>query len=127
MLRKNKYQDILELCGGTGGFSVAAFARGVFSAGNVDTATAFVDLGDPQVQRAIDHFFEVCYVLVLIVERNCRTTGPDSYFDKVADRSAWEARHKGDLPRNKFCGSIALKQNSLGRCWLREQRAGNFW
>ena len=70
-----------------------------------------MDLGGPQVQHAIEHVLEVCYVLVLIVEPNCRATGPNSYFNKVANRSTWAAHHNEDLPRIKFYGGMALKQN----------------
>eukprot|EP00959_Pyramimonas_sp_CCMP1952_P276608 5781924-Pyramimonas_sp.AAC.1 len=52
----NNCADMLELCGGEGGISERAFSRGLSSGGNLDKTT-YVDLGDPSVQRAVDHYF----------------------------------------------------------------------
>ena len=80
-----------------------------------------MDLGGPQVQHAIEHVLEVCYVLALIVEPNCRTTGLNSYFSNVADRSTWEAHREEDVREH---GSIAKSFGPV--CWLRGQPTGNW-
>eukprot|EP00959_Pyramimonas_sp_CCMP1952_P100602 2104590-Pyramimonas_sp.AAC.1 len=64
---------MLELCGGEGGISELAFSRGLSSGGNLDK-TACVDLGGPSVQRAVDHYFAICYVRVAMLQPSCRTT-----------------------------------------------------
>eukprot|EP00959_Pyramimonas_sp_CCMP1952_P208337 4358158-Pyramimonas_sp.AAC.1 len=46
----NNCVDMLELCGGEGGIAELAFSRGLSSGGSLDKA-AYVDLGDPSVQR----------------------------------------------------------------------------
>eukprot|EP00959_Pyramimonas_sp_CCMP1952_P428715 8979223-Pyramimonas_sp.AAC.1 len=55
----NTCVEMLEPCGGEGGISALAFSRGLPSGGNLDK-TACADLGDPSVQRAVDHYFAVC-------------------------------------------------------------------
>ena len=75
---KNGYQDLLELHRGNGGTEVAV-SRGLSSASNLDKATTYVDLDDPKVQKVIMHFRDTCYVLVVVMEPNCRSTRPPSY------------------------------------------------
>eukprot|EP00959_Pyramimonas_sp_CCMP1952_P303046 6340977-Pyramimonas_sp.AAC.1 len=62
---------------------------GLSSGGNLDKTTC-VDLKDPSVQRAVDHYFAVCYVRVAIRQPNCRTTGPPSYYNYKANYNTWE-------------------------------------
>eukprot|EP00959_Pyramimonas_sp_CCMP1952_P071034 1483080-Pyramimonas_sp.AAC.1 len=70
--RHNKV-DMLELCGGSGGFSQLAFCRGLFSGGNLDKRT-FVDLGNKDVQDAVMLYLDACFVKVVMLQPNCRTS-----------------------------------------------------
>ena len=99
---KNNYQDLIEFCGGEGGISELAFTRGLSSAGNLDKVKTKVDLGCPKVQRVIEHFMETCYVLVAVLEMNCRSTGPRSYMNAQLNPDTWYDHHKTDLPHIKF-------------------------
>ena len=80
--------DILELCGGTGGITHAAFRRGMSSGGNLDLTTQ-VDLGNPTTQKAVLHYLNTCNVLVTILQPMCRTTGPTSYFNYYKYYDTW--------------------------------------
>eukprot|EP00959_Pyramimonas_sp_CCMP1952_P025372 532345-Pyramimonas_sp.AAC.1 len=88
----NNCVDMVELCGGDGGISELAFSWGL-SGGNLDKTTC-VDLGDPSVQRAVDHYFAVCHVRVAILQPNCLTTGPPSYYNYTANYNTLERHHK---------------------------------
>ena len=122
---RNNSVDMIELCGGMGGISQLAFSRGLSSGGNLDKTTN-VDLGDPTIQRAVDHYLDTCYVRVAILQPSCRTTGPPSYFNAQANYNTWKAHHKEDLPHIMFCGWVAMKQDDLGRWYLREQPTGTW-
>ena len=75
---RNSEVDMLELCGGLGGLSELAFKRGLSSGGNLGKRS-YVDLGNKQVQDAVMHFIDVCFVKIVILQSNCRTTGLPSY------------------------------------------------
>eukprot|EP00959_Pyramimonas_sp_CCMP1952_P424086 8883038-Pyramimonas_sp.AAC.1 len=70
---------MLELCGGIGGVSQLAFSRGLSSGGNLDKR-ALVDPGNKEVQDAVMHYLDVCFVMVVILRPSCRATGLPSYF-----------------------------------------------
>eukprot|EP00959_Pyramimonas_sp_CCMP1952_P004420 92576-Pyramimonas_sp.AAC.1 len=70
--------DMLELRGGIGGISQFAFSRGLSSGGNLDKSTC-VDLGNRDVQDAVMHYLDVCFVKVVILQPRCRTTGAPFY------------------------------------------------
>ena len=103
-----------------------AFTRGLSSAGNLDKVKTKVDLGCAKVQRVIEHFMETCYVLVAVLEMNCRSTGPRSYLNAQINPETWNEHHKTDLPHIKFCGRIAMIQDDLDRFWMREQPSGTW-
>ena len=103
--------DMLELCGGAGGISQLAFKRKLSSGGNLDKR-ANVDLDDPKVQEAVVHDLHTCFVNVVILQPNCRTTGPPSYFSSQVNYDTWHAHNQEDLPHIKFCGRVALLQNA---------------
>eukprot|EP00959_Pyramimonas_sp_CCMP1952_P008357 174753-Pyramimonas_sp.AAC.1 len=105
---------MLELCGGEDGISELAFSRGLSSGGNLDKTTC-ADLGDPSVQRAVDHYFAVCRVRVAVLQPSCRTTGPPSYYNYKANHSTWEQHHKEGLPHITYCGKIAVTQDNARR------------
>ena len=48
------------------------------SGGNPDLVT-YCDLGDPLVQKAINHYLDNCHVLVVILQPDCRTVGLPLY------------------------------------------------
>ena len=79
---KHNKVDLLELCGGEGRISQVAFRRGLEPGGNLDLVTG-CHLGDPATQRAINHYLDVCDVLVTILQPNCRSTGRNSYFNSM--------------------------------------------
>ena len=85
--------DLLELCGGLGGISELAFKRGLSSGGNLGKRS-YVDLGDRRVQDAVMHFIDVCFVKVVILQPNCRTTGLPSYFNAQVNYDTWYEHHK---------------------------------
>ncbi len=116
---------MLELCGGSSGISHAAFKRGLTSGGNLDLVTG-CDLGDPQVQKAIRHYLDTCDVLVTVLQPNCRSTGPNSWYNSKMHYTTWKKHHDEDLPHIKFCGEVALIQIQKGRYFLREQPVGNW-
>eukprot|EP00959_Pyramimonas_sp_CCMP1952_P404060 8466652-Pyramimonas_sp.AAC.1 len=70
---------MLELCGGIGGISQLAVSRGMSSGGNLDKRT-FFDPGNKEVQDAVMHYVDACFVKVVILQPSCRTTGLPSYF-----------------------------------------------
>ena len=117
--------DMLELCGGTGGISQLAFKRKLPSGGNLDKRT-HVNLDDPKVQEAVIHYLHTCFVGVVILQPNCRTTGPLSHFNAQVNYETWNAHHQEDLPHIKFCGKVALLQDDLHRFFLREQPRGTW-
>ena len=53
----NNAVDLLEICGGTGGISKAAFQHELSSGGNIDLATG-CNLDHPEVQKAIMHYLD---------------------------------------------------------------------
>ena len=122
---KHNKVDLVELCGGEARISKIAFRRGLISGGNLDLVTG-CDLGDPATQKAINHYFEVCYVLVAVLQPNCRTTGRNSYYNSIVNHGTWKRHHDQDLPHIQYCGHIALKQIKKGRYFLREQPAGTW-
>ena len=78
--------DLLELCGGTAGISKAAFRRGLSSGGNIGLTTG-CNLDHLEVQHPVLHYLDTCYVLVVILQANCRTLG------KVSNLNAWKYPH----------------------------------
>eukprot|EP00959_Pyramimonas_sp_CCMP1952_P159444 3334888-Pyramimonas_sp.AAC.1 len=70
---------MLELCGGNGSISQLAFSRGLSSGGNFDKLS-YVDLGNKDVPDAVMHYLDVCVVNAVILQPNCITTGPPSFF-----------------------------------------------
>ena len=122
---KNNQVDLLELCGGAGRISQVAFRRGLTSGGNLDLVTG-CDLGDPAVQKAINHYLDVCYVMVTVLQPNCRTVGRNSYYNSVMYHDTWKQHHQEDLPHLQYCGQVALKQMKMGRFFLREQPVGTW-
>ena len=63
---KHNAVDLLELCGGAARISKVAFKRELVSGGNLDLVTE-CDLGDPRVQKAVNHYVETCHVLVTVL------------------------------------------------------------
>ena len=122
---KHNTVDLLELCGGEARISQVSFKRGLASGGDLDLVTG-CDLGDPAVQRAVDHYLETCYVLVTVLQPNCRTTGRNSYYNSVMNEDTWKRHHEEDLPHITYCAKVALKQLSLKRFFLREQPVGTW-
>ena len=122
---EHNYVDILTLCGGEDGTSQACFRRGLTSGGNLDLTTD-VDLGDPQVQKAVNHFLDTCYVLVVLITPNCRSVGKNSYFNSKMHYDTWSTHHQEDLPHIRYCAEVALIQSQKGRWWIREQPAGSW-
>ena len=119
---RDRYVDILELCGGKGKISNVAFRRGLSSGGNLDLVTG-CDLGLPEVQKAVKHYVMTCYVLVVVLQPSCRSVGAFSSYNAVHHYDTWHQHHLEDLPHIKFCGEIALLQSQLNRFWIREQPA----
>eukprot|EP00959_Pyramimonas_sp_CCMP1952_P205696 4301586-Pyramimonas_sp.AAC.1 len=116
---------MLELCGGSGGISQLAFSRGLSSRGTLDKRSD-VDPGNKDVQDAVMHYRDVCFVNVVMQQPNCRTTGLPSYSNSQANFDALHEHHKEDLPHIKFCGKVALRQNDLRRFYSREQPLGTW-
>eukprot|EP00959_Pyramimonas_sp_CCMP1952_P133752 2797046-Pyramimonas_sp.AAC.1 len=100
-----------------------AFSRGLSSGGNLDKR-AFVDLGNREVQDAVVHYLDVCFVKVVILQPDSRTTGLPSYFNAKVNYDTWRGHHKADLPHIKFCGKVAVRQHNLRRFYLGEQPVG---
>ena len=119
----NNRVDLLELCGGEGRISTIAFRRGLLSGGNLDLTTG-CDLGDPNTQKALNHYLDTCSVMVTVLQPNCRSVGSFAPYNSMMHYSTWNRHHQEDLPHLKYCGQIALKQMELGRYFLREQPAG---
>ena len=115
--------DLLELCGGDGRISQIAFRRGLTSGGNLDLTTG-CDLGNPATQRALNHYLDTCYVLVAILQPNCRSVGKLAYFNAKVNYDTWHKHYEEDLPHMKYCGVVALKQMRMNRYFMREQPAG---
>ena len=115
--------DLLELCGGAGRISQVAFRRNLNSGGNIDLTTG-CDLGDPAMQKAINHYLDTCNVLVTILQPNCRSVSKLAYFNATVNHSTWQRHYNEDLPHLKYCGEVALRQLRLNRYFLREQPAG---
>eukprot|EP00959_Pyramimonas_sp_CCMP1952_P108414 2266942-Pyramimonas_sp.AAC.1 len=72
------------------------------------------------------HYFDVCFVKVVVLQPGCRTTGLLSYFAAKVNYGTWHEHHKEDLPRIKFCGKVAVRQNDLRRFYLGEQPSGTW-
>ena len=121
----NNTVDLLEICGGTGGIIKAAFRRKLSSGGNIDLTTG-CNLDHPEVQKALFHYLDTCYVLVTILEPNCRSVGKFSNINAIKYHDTWRRHHEEDLPHIRFCGKVALRQRSYDRHWLREQPEGSW-
>ena len=107
---KHNAVDLLELCGGAGRISQVAFSRKLESGGNLDITTG-VDLGDPIAQKAILHYLNTCYVMVTVLQPNCRSTGPNSHYNSHLT-GLWDL-HTHDPYLNKpFCRSLFPKSTS---------------
>ena len=119
----NSQVDMLELCGNEGRISQVAFRRGLTSGGNLDLVSG-CDLGDPTTQKAINHYLDTCYVMVVILQPNCRSVGSFAAYNEMMYHDTWSRHHKEDLPHLQYCGEVALKQMQKGRFFLREQPAG---
>ena len=120
---KNNRVDLVELCGGEGRISQVAFSRGLISGGNFDLVTG-CDLGDPETQKALTHYFNTCYVSVAILQPNCRTVGPLSHINWTHAPDTTYKHYKEDLPHKQFCREIALLRLTHQRHFLREQPKG---
>eukprot|EP00959_Pyramimonas_sp_CCMP1952_P415355 8703075-Pyramimonas_sp.AAC.1 len=88
---------MLELCGGSGGISQVAFSRGLSPGGNFDKRSD-VDYGNKDVQDAVMLYLFVCFVNVVILQRNCRSTGLPAYVKSQVNFGALHEHHKEDLP-----------------------------
>eukprot|EP00959_Pyramimonas_sp_CCMP1952_P335331 7021499-Pyramimonas_sp.AAC.1 len=93
--------------------------RFVFRA-NLDKRS-YVDLGNKNVQDAVMHYLDVCFVNVVMLQPNCRTTGLPSYFNSQVNYDSWYEHHTEDLPHIKFRGQVAIHEKDLRRFYLREQ------
>ena len=122
---KHREVDMVEFCGGLGGITKIGFKRGLACGGNFDLVTG-CDLGDPATQRALNHYIDTCYVLVLILQPNCRTTGRFSHYNAIHHYDTWHKHHLEDKPHISYCGSVALRQMKHKRFWEREQPAGTW-
>eukprot|EP00959_Pyramimonas_sp_CCMP1952_P396458 8306451-Pyramimonas_sp.AAC.1 len=100
---------MLELREGSGGISQLACSRGLSSMGNFDKRS-YVDFANKDVQDAVMHYLDVCFVNVVILQPNCRTTGLPSYFKLHINFDTWHEHHKEDLPHNKICGKVAIRR-----------------
>eukprot|EP00959_Pyramimonas_sp_CCMP1952_P095214 1991079-Pyramimonas_sp.AAC.1 len=116
---------MLELCEGSGGISQLAFSRGLSSVGDLDKSS-YVDFGNKDVQDAVITYLDVCFVSVVILQPNCRTTGRPSYLNSQVNFDSWHDHHKEDLPHIKFCGKVTTRQNDRRRFYLREQPVGTW-
>eukprot|EP00959_Pyramimonas_sp_CCMP1952_P038358 802406-Pyramimonas_sp.AAC.1 len=72
------------------------------------------------------HDLGFCFVHIVILQPNCRKTGPHSYFKPQGNHDAWHEHYQEDLPRIKLCGKVAVRQNDLRRFYLREQPVGTW-
>ena len=116
--------DILEICGGEEArISQVGFKRGLSSGGNIDLTTE-CDLNNPATRDAVLRYLTKCYVMVAILQPNCRTTGSFSHYNALMYHDTWHKHHLQDLPHLKFCATVALFQINAGRYFLREQPAG---
>eukprot|EP00959_Pyramimonas_sp_CCMP1952_P299119 6256921-Pyramimonas_sp.AAC.1 len=86
----------------------------------------YVDRGNNEVQDAVMHYSEVWFVDVVILQSNCRRTWPPSYFNTKVNYVTRHEHHKEDLPRIKYCGRAAVRQDDLRRFYLREQPVGTW-
>eukprot|EP00959_Pyramimonas_sp_CCMP1952_P115032 2404965-Pyramimonas_sp.AAC.1 len=85
---------MLELCGENGGISQLAFSRGLSSGGNYLDQRSYVDLGNKDVQHAVMHYRDVCFVDVVMLQPSCRTTGLPSYFNSQVNHDTWYEHHE---------------------------------
>eukprot|EP00959_Pyramimonas_sp_CCMP1952_P224601 4696402-Pyramimonas_sp.AAC.1 len=88
-------------CGGSGGISQLAFSRGLSPGGNLDERS-YVDLGNKDVQDAVMHYLDVCFVNLVILQLSCRTTGLASYCNSQVNHDTWHEPHIEDLPHIEF-------------------------
>eukprot|EP00959_Pyramimonas_sp_CCMP1952_P079010 1651760-Pyramimonas_sp.AAC.1 len=58
----------------------------------------FVDLVNEEVQDAVMHYLDVCFVEVVMRQPSCRTTGLPSYFNAKVNCDTWYEHHNEDLP-----------------------------
>eukprot|EP00959_Pyramimonas_sp_CCMP1952_P300235 6280144-Pyramimonas_sp.AAC.1 len=58
---------MLKLRGGSGGISQLAFSRGLSSGGHLNKRS-YVDLGNKDVQTAVMHYLDACFVNVVILQ-----------------------------------------------------------
>eukprot|EP00959_Pyramimonas_sp_CCMP1952_P197785 4136292-Pyramimonas_sp.AAC.1 len=95
------------------------------SGGNLDTRTS-VDLGNKEVQDAVMHYLDVCFVEVVMLQPNCRTTGLPSYFNAKVNYDTWHETIQ-DLPHIKFCGKVDVRQNYIRRFYFENNQFGLGW
>eukprot|EP00959_Pyramimonas_sp_CCMP1952_P241115 5038963-Pyramimonas_sp.AAC.1 len=53
----------------------------------------YVDLGHKDVQDAVMHDLDVCFVNVVMLQPNCRTIGLPSHFNSQVNQDTWHEHH----------------------------------
>ena len=110
---KHNTADLRELCGGTAGISKAAFRRGLSFGGYLGLVTG-CDRGHPEVQSAVIHYLDTCYMLVVIVQPNCRSVGKFANYNSVMHYDTAKEHREEDLPQIRFGGKAAEREHMHG-------------
>eukprot|EP00959_Pyramimonas_sp_CCMP1952_P006386 133580-Pyramimonas_sp.AAC.1 len=71
------------------------------------------------------HYLDACFVKVVRLQPNCRTTALSSYSNATVNYDTWHEHHE-DLSHIKFCGKVAVRQHDIRRFYLREQTVGTW-
>eukprot|EP00959_Pyramimonas_sp_CCMP1952_P431005 9026945-Pyramimonas_sp.AAC.1 len=60
------------------------------------------------------HYLDACFVnVVTLLYHNPTAIGLPAYFSSKVNYDTWHKFHRGDLPRVKLCGGVAVRPNDF--------------
>ena len=113
--------DVMELCGGEARVFIICVRRSFQSGGNYDLITGF-NLNDPVQQKKVAAIIDELKPLVVVMAPVCKPHGPFSNLNYAIHYEAWLESYRQAAPHGRFCGRVALQQDSAGRFFLNEQQ-----
>lgn len=111
--------DLVELCGGEGRTSTIAIRRHFSVGENFDLVTSW-NLNDPSDQEHVLRYFKKYRPLVAIMGPTCKPFGKLANYNYWHNYEAWLKSYHEAAPHGRFCGEIALLQDSRHRYFVCE-------
>ena len=112
--------DIVELAGGQNR-NASTRVRRHFPNGEYFEIVASCDLNDPSVQNVIFEYLNLATPTVAIMAPFSGPFGPSANADYTSNYERWLASYLQAAPFGRFCGHVALQQDSNGRHFINQQ------